>query len=584
MKTDSFNDRIRQKLDSIEPTFRERDWGRFQKHVGQHRPGTLPDAVRYFWQPIAGAVVVGALLLGNWWQYQSQQELKKTVQTLTTTVEQLRQTTTPADSGEIGLSQIRPGLAIGPGLPPSLQRMIFPATEKRPADTVYITRYVTALPSASRNPGYTVPGERTVRTTGIEMNQPDLSAQPTHQQSVTTQSRRQPNAVDALTERLTGQAYNQNATGRGASGRNLTRQRRLLLPANQGESAGQSAPPDQGVLATNPANGNDVGGTTLTVADQLNMARLSPAERRQLKRLLRRTTSRRNATEQLADGRASVLTDPTSPMNRTDEITDKENARIAALLRANNLLAPARFDSGYYDMDIARQLRRFRSPIASNRTETATDSPVKSNPVSDGLFRLGIGGHLGYQQKGTGLYAEGLIGSNWVVGAGIAVQSLTGQTFLTEGDFDQKTKKDFRRDFAPGIDPGHSILNITRRSTVWQIPVSVGYRVSLGQNWLVVPTATFNLNIWNQERLAFNYLRGPRMPPEQRTVVVFYDQRNYHSAGFSVNFEKHWALSGKSALVVQGGPYLTIPTSAVSPVSSLNALSGGMRLRTFLQF
>ncbi len=606
MKTDSFNDRIRQKLERIEPTFRERDWGQFDAHrrTGQPRPnqpGSLPNAMRHLWQPVAGAVVVGGLLLGNWWQYQSQQELKKTVQTLTTTVEQLRQTTTaPADSGRVGLAATRS--VNEPLLPPSLQRVIFPrsgdpATEKRPTDTVYVTQYVTALPLAGQNPGYPAPNQVADKVTGSPMIRPGLSAQPFGNQASDAKNNRAvgqplPNAVEAMAGRLTKGTASRYAAGRGVLGRSLTRQRRLLAPANTSDSAEQSATTDRNVTATNSAtgNGNRVAGTTAppALADQLNMARLSPAERRQLKRLLRRTTSGRNAAEQLADGRASILTDQTTNKPPVDATTpgDEEKTRVAALLRANNLLAPARFDSGYYDVDIARQLRRFRSPVALNRlTETTTDSPVKtSSALPDGRFRLGIGGHLGYRQKGTGLYAEGLVGAKWVIGAGLTVQSLTGQTFLTDDDFDRKTDKDFRREFAPGIDPGHSILNITRRSIVWQVPVSVGYRVSLGQNWLVVPTATFNLNIWNQENVGFSYLRGPKMPPEQRTVLVFYDQRNYHSASFGVNVEKQWALPGRTALVVQGGPYLTVPTSAVSPVRSLNALSGGVRLRTFLQF
>jgi hypothetical protein len=593
MKTDSFNDRIRQKLESIEPTFRERDWGQLASHrrtgqLRQPKPGTLPNAVRHFWQPIAGAVVVGALLLGNWWQYQSQQELKKTVQTLTATVEQLRNTNAPADSGQVGIAPSRN--TGGPLLPPSLQRVIFPATEKRPADTVYITRYVTALPSAGQNPGYLTPNKRADGTTGSRLAQPGSSVQSydnqaTGAQNNRTTGQRLPNAVDAMTGRLTRESDNRNPAGRNSSVR-IARQRRLFPTIHNAELARESAITDAPL--PNSAIGSDATGTTTpALTDQLNMADLSPAERRQLKRLLRRTTSRRNATEQLTNGRAQVVTDPTSPQNRPDETVAKEKARITALLRANNLIAPSPFDSGYYDMDIARQLRRFRSPIAPNRMSetTPTDSPVKSSPtMPNGRFRLGIGGHLGYRQQGTGLYAEGLVGSKWAIGAGLTVQSLTGQTFLTDDDFDRKTDKDFRREFAPGIDPNHSILNITRRSTVWQIPVSVGYRVSLGQNWLVVPTATFNLNVWNQENVGFSYLRGPKMPPEQRTVLLFYDQRHYHSAGFSVNFEKQWALSGKTALVVQGGPYLTVPTSSVSPVSSLNALSGGVRLRTFLQF
>lgn len=556
MKTDPFNDRIRQKLESIAPTFRERDWGQFQKQLGQHRPGTFPDAVRHLWQPIAGALVVGALLVGNWWQYQSQQELKKTVQTLTTTVEQLRNATTA------------------------------------PTDTVYVTRYVTTLPSAGQKPGYLTPEQATGGASLLRLNQLDLSEQSADNQltdAINNDNTKQrlPNAVDAVTGRLTNESYTRDAAGRGASGRNPTRQRRLLLPANTAEPTGQLAITDPNVTSTGQKTGkwNGTAGTTATaVADQLNMASLSPAERRQLKRLLRRTTSRRSAAEQLADSRTSVLTNQTT--NRTDRPADEGKANMDALLRANNLLAPARFDSGYYDIDIARQLRRFRSPIATRTSETtATDSPVKTSlAVPTGRFRLGVGGHISYRQLGTGLYAEGLVGTNWTIGSGITVQTLTGQTFLTDEDFDRKTDKDFRREFAPGIDPGHLILNITRRSTVWQIPVSVGYRVSLGQNWLVVPTATFNLNVWNQENVGFSYLRGPKTPPEQRMVSVIYDQRKYHSASFSVNVEKQWALSGKTAFVVQGGPHITVPTLGVSPVSSPNALSGGVRLRTFLQF
>lgn len=115
MKPDDFSDRIRRKLESVEPEFREKDWTRMQQALGHSTPvfaiGTRAGLM-------AAASVAAVVAFGGvaYQQFQTSQHLREQVRTLNETVTRLQE------------KQSADPTPITPG--------------SLPADTVYLTREV----------------------------------------------------------------------------------------------------------------------------------------------------------------------------------------------------------------------------------------------------------------------------------------------------------------------------------------------------------------------------------------------------------------------------------------------------------
>ena len=227
-------------------------------------------------------------------------------------------------------------------------------------------------------------------------------------------------------------------------------------------------------------------------------------------------------------------------------------------------------DSLYYEEGMSRITRRMRRMLMPAFAGTA---PVIKEPIPDWHWRIGAGGTYGIKQWGAGISGELRLGKNWIAGVGLMGVNLSGGSFLTDEHYENKTKQNFRKYYAGGIDPKFQILNITRQTMTWQVPVTIGYRLNLPKYWAVTPTVGASINIDNRERIAFNYMRGPRDFTDA-TLLIQYPKKYMHNMLVSVGVEK--TLRHAS---IQASPYLSVPI--ITNTYSLNSTSAGVRLRIF---
>lgn len=554
MKPDDFDDSIRRKLDGIEPPFREKDWTQMQQVMRQHGMITPWSAAPSWLMPAAGVVSVAALLTTTVWLGQTNQQLRQDVHQLKQTVTQLKQ------------------------VPPA----VAPRT-----DTVYVTRLVPTPTDIQTNrqaiePNFSVPQPTPTRDNAVAI-QPQvdtLSHQPDRDPSADRST-----VAGAPSDRIGAPAnrINQPITSTGESARSRQAPER---------PAGGTAPAD--------ASGNRVTRTVGTRRDrtQTNANRSAPERpmvgSERVETVASSGTSGQTGRAASSDNRAvtpsgRVRPNPTRSRPTGSDATGAPDGptETAAPVAIERIAAkPMRLDSTYVEEGISRAVRRLRRlypakalPVLPVSPTTAPEATAVVTPNDH--FRLGVTAELGLKQWSLGIYGDVLLGRHFLVGLGLERVSISGGEFSSDIIFEKRIRRSFRGYYAPGIDNRHLVLNISRRSVTWQVPVTLGYRIPVGTGIALTPAVGVSTSLSAYERVAFAYAdpnrKGPFELQEVQLPTVRRPVNWYHSWSASVGVEKRWG-----PLTVQASPYLVGPFTN-SPLG-LNGTSGGLRLRTLYSF
>ncbi|WP_019988425.1 hypothetical protein [Rudanella lutea] len=476
MKPDNFSDRIRQKLEGIEPEFREKDWTRMQQVLGHSTPvyaiGTKAGLM-------AAASVVAVMAFGGvaYQQYRTNQELREEVKTLTQTVKVLRET--------------------GP------ERTV--AAAPLPPDTVYLTRDVVryvAVPVDRVRPGEPAPDGVTPPTEQVAGTATE-SAGNAHAETARTT----PEQADLASTPASAQNTTNSPTTPYATETTTTSTHRLLGGKTRTNRPNRSATPT-GVSDSQRPNRTDY-----AVAGQNNVSGPAGAG--------------------VGNGQT-----PYVGAQPTAEANGPSASRVVQLEYLES--RPFVRDTAYYQEGMARANRRIRRLFGLTApTPTAVAGVIADRSDNDWKVRVGTGANVGWRQWGAGLFGELRLNNHWRVGLGLTALDLQGASFLTDVDYGRRMKQDFRSKFAPGIDPRHDIMNIQLSGSAWQVPISLSYRIGLAKGWSVVPSASVALSVSNREETRFTYLRGPRMV-EPVTTVWRPAQQMMHAGSVAIYLEKNW--------------------------------------------
>ncbi len=525
MKPDDFSDQIRRKLESVEPEFREKDWTRMQQALGHSTPvfaiGTKAGLM-------AAASMAAVMAFGGvaYQQYHANQQLQEQVRTLNQTVKTLRQ------SADVAQAPVNPSSLV-------------------PPDTVYLTRDVVryvAVPvernntdeitgtNSPSNPNATEASSTInhLPPTGITSTNGNRSlANPNRASSASENHPANTQTESILTNETTEVTANSGASGisRGNNNR-ITGDRK----GNTKGVAGGNSRNRNGSVGINGVNNTDFTGQNGNVAT--------------------------GSTETNNTGLASENT-----------ATNNNNTIQLSLLSGR----PFMRDTIYYQEGMARTARRMRRLLSTASPSGAALAKVEINRNEPNwLARIGPGSNVGWRQLGVGIFGEFRLNSHWRVGVGLTSMKLEGESYLTEVDYGQRTKQNFRKNFAPGVDPRHDIINITPKGSSWQIPIMMSYRFGLGSGWSLVPSAGINLSLSNQEEIGFAYLRGPGQI-QSVMLIRKLPQQMLHAGSAAIYLEKNW---GDWAL--QLGPYASTPLSSVP--SRLNTTTAGAAAKLYYQF
>ncbi|OIN56411.1 hypothetical protein [Arsenicibacter rosenii] len=524
MKPDKFSDHIRRKLESVdEPIFRDKDWVQMQRTMQMHGGGVFQPALPQWVLPGAGLMAAAGLSAIIYFQYSANQQLHNEVQTLQNKVTELKQAPAPVlqktDTVYITRYIDRPGT--GSAMPSWDGRMsddpVDPSFRKRRQPEQFADGRSPAENPYTDKTENAVPSIHSLNPSANETNATSDLSSPVNAGNHANPSGLA-NAGNPVNNRFRTR-NNQRETDSPVYGTNRTRQ--------PNPSRGNYDPYNQG--AGSYSNGNGSGGDYNNRPEYNNL--LPPG---------------------------SIHT--SQPAQQTWGLANVDELE-------SHLLT---VDSLYYQEGMSRITRRMRRMLMPAYAGTA---PVIKEPIPDWHWRIGAGGMYGVKQWGAGISGEIRLGKNWIAGVGLMGVNLSGGTFLTDEHYENKTKQNFRKYYAGGIDPKFQILNITRKTMTWQVPVTFGYRLNLPKYWAVTPTLGASINIDNREKIAFNYLRAPKEITDA-TLLIQYPKKYMHNMLVSVGVEKTFRHAS-----IQASPYLSVPL--ITNTYSLNGTSGGVRLRIF---
>lgn len=570
MKTDKFDEAIRRKLESIEPAFRERDWGHMQSFMHRHGYPPAWTGAPTWLMPMAAAAAVTGVLVSTIWQFHTNQELRQSIQTLSQTVARLE--TTQSQLIQSRTDTVYVTTFTQPNTPMAADQFAMnqPVSADHP-----VKRAAERVSTQARNPDNTFPAGDPVAANGDvqtqSMNGTRLS-RPVLPQPI----RRRADAVVVDNVPADAAVLNSSAAtpDRLSTPTTVTPEPALARTARPGDSRlpGRN-PATKTEPSSNYTRDNTVPNTTNAVTDRSGQ------------RLTRQRDSRQGSGSNLALP-DNLTTQPQSqrsgqlPVLPSVESTGGPQTATLETLTGR----PLQLDSAAYTEGITRRIRRIRSLFPATTVTPVTvvqampAEAASSSPLSGGIrVRMGITGAISTVQTVAGLYGEVLAGRHWSMGVGLDRVVVQGGAFATDEQFDDRTKHDFRKEYAPGIDPRHDILDINRQLTIWQLPVNLSYRVPLKQGFAFVPSVGINFALSTQGNITFMYRRGPR---------EFYSASARPSApprGLFTNYvvaaglEKSWRH-----LVLQAGPVLTTPARKLP--DPVNPVSLGVRARVLFQF
>lgn len=516
MKTDKFNESIRRKLESVDPDYQESAWTRLQSRL----PAPV---VKPMWQlrwglTAAAASVATVLLAGSFWLYQANQQKAAAIEVLRSQVAALKKKQQPTGSAAL-------------------------PTPVREVDTVYITRYV-------EKPVYLTPdGQR-------------------------------PGTEEALADRVQSDRNEAlSAADRDTKAETGTAPDREAVPSNPDESNGNASEnrlrtgtrPDSRRVTSRSGNSlqntaEEAGGSNRRSGDFRKNDSYA-GRRTGGNQPLGPTYSTPSGTSGNRGGSGAM--DSPAPSASGSEAGSAPTG-LAALELMKSL--PIRPDSAYFVDRYARRSRRVRFQT----NPALLSKPTIEEPVPLFRVRAGLGGDLAIGQRSVGFAGEVLLGRHLVVSAGINRSVLIGGDFLTDIEFNRKTLKDFRRDYVPGIDPRHDITNIDRKTVLWQVPVSVGVRLPIGNGFTAIPSAGATFSLQADERITFTYRRGPG-DFNQKLIGLRRPNDWYTTWTVAMPIEKQW-----DRIALQVGPLINVPFKTAP--NGFNTFTGGVRARVLYQF
>ncbi|MVM32622.1 hypothetical protein GO755_21455 [Spirosoma sp. HMF4905] len=559
MKTDRFSDIIRRKLESIRPEFTEKDWARMQatlQQAGPPQPGSAGTGQPFGgsvwsahpWLMAAASVGTVALVSFSIWQRSEINQLRQTIG-------QLKQKPDSAQVAPMSPELARPTLSQTDGSSSSASAQNHESTvaSTQPQgfsgqrDTVYITRY---LPEPSRSRLESI-DERTSHRTEAP---PEQRYAETGRAPVSTGLSRQQNDLN----------NNQKTDSYGVSSTPLTSEKNTSELASSALTGATNNPSSR--EKNSPYSSTRDEKLTNQLAGNANADRNKKG----------RSTQRHNlydansyGDKRMADEAKSnnfTTNDKNSGSERPSVPTEQSVAATGT--SATYELATSRSLSTKtvnWSALMAQRSKRIRQAWTPAVVEQESSAPA-SQPVPrlGTQFRLGVGGELAASSQNVGAFTEVLFGKHWSLGVGF-VQATYTNKFTTDEDFQDRTHRDFKKEFGPGIDQLRDILNIDTRQIRYQIPVSLGYRIPLNQSLTLLSSVGTYLNLNNSENVTF-YCRLP-LPPFQQAQRTFgqvdinkkqpIDLISSLTLGTGIEWHsRHWAL--------QGSPVINIPMQSAT--------------------
>ena len=237
--------------------------------------------------------------------------------------------------------------------------------------------------------------------------------------------------------------------------------------------------------------------------------------------------------------------------------------------------------------DLADGVKNKKLRVRTPDEMTWPTQPKNAKPVRLAVpplrMQIGVSGQSENRLVGAGLSAEILIGKHWSVNIGLDAVRIGAEQFLSDEQFNQKHKKNFRGSYAPPqrVPATADILNINSSLRLVRLPVFVSYRYSLPKDFTLLLSAGSAFDLSVRENVSFNF-----RPNRQDFATETYDGKQdlpvFNNIFAGVAIEKCWGR-----FVVQAQPYIEVKMAKIQLPNQNdrdNTPQIGVRLRALYRF
>lgn len=510
MKPDKFDEAIRRKLEGIQPSFQEENWGKFKAYQTTHIPTSFVQRFGRSMMYTAASVAAAVMVFANVYQYRQKQHLNQEIT-------QLKEKISQKDN--------------------------VPLRTSMRVDTVYITKYISVEPSSQPNAyAQAVPSSN-------EINTNELKTEVTDQVSKSLRNvgkiiRQNPN--DRISEAFERQSVEPETS----VSKEHDNSNAITFP-NGKSSVGTSS--DK--VKNNPSSlKKEMTGKSSDATTVSSVAKQKGTENN-------RNDAPKN--EQVVPANEIAEATNGAAINNVGALSPEVSLEVALLEPKQTLLDL----EGIEPAEIRVQRYAYANMAASstnnnNATTEAKTPPPPSISLKGLKFRVGAGLNIGDKFTGYSFKTSLLLGKYWSVDVGIGKAKINGPQYYTDAIFKAKNNWDFQTWKKSGI-PNPPLLppqafDITTSVSLVRMPISLTYRWPINSSITLLMSGGTNLNLSATQGYRFSYReRNGEYKQEEGKFEVKPALSNDFM--FSAGVEKQW-----KSLVFQtevyAAPYLQKPT------------------------
>lgn len=449
MKTSRFEKTLRQKLESIQPEFKDQDWTKMQSYQQLHAPQT-------FWQTY-----------GHWIGY--------TAAALTTAVMVVLYVHTSSQNDQLlkELNNLKEQVAT--------QKETPPATAPAIRDTIYVIQrqeIITQQPFLVE-----VPGTQTIEELAPN-NNPEIATelQPT---GVSEQQGNTPATVpkgqsSGQSEVLPGKTEGEEPLSKVQDGvRNNSRE----VTSRIGEENRTTSP--------------SVGSARDVVRP--NIEKSNPANQPSDGAVTPPIDGSRESAELAAPNQEPVRMVAVSPLSSQPPVFENRTYQRRLLNRMPRVATTGK------ETEKTRQVTSVAKVEKTQKSERLLPDFNLNLP-----YRVGLGQQWEGRMNAFSVWNEVLLNEHWAVQTGLSWKKLENQKYFSEINFREIKKQDFRKENAPRLPPNFKIFNIVTATTLTQIPLNLVYRDAISNDFSFFVGTGTNLNLRAKQVTTFDFERPTR--------------------------------------------------------------------------
>ena len=544
MKTNKFENTIRQKLESIEPDFQEADWTKMQNFMQAHTPPT-------FWQQY-----------GSWLGYAAAASVSTVMAFMY--VNQLSQTNNLVSDVKKLQSQIE-----------VIKNTPTPVTK---TDTVYILQQELAKDQFA---------QQEVRSDfKTEHNEVNQNKEKTKSES------------ELFIENRADQTVNDRKESSLIADKSIDSPG-LSVPETLREKGERSADihVEKSAETFRSAQNSELNKPELFEENSINKEFKPNKHNKTYQEPVSNKEFASNYTQpKYNDSGATVRSGGSTPVTpTTGKALDENFSQLSEIQLAQTKSNSRNMNYALANRLSSREVRKVwmasvNPPVSSPSTKPVIENKkaeqvAKADNVIPKLnikapYRFGAAIQFEGKNQVKTVLGEVLVGKKFSISAGVSWLKIKPMEFFTEKIFRVKNGQDFKRSHPNDVPMALEILNIKVKPTLVQIPLTVAFRNDLNNNFSYFVSAGTNVTVKGREQFSFD-CRLPFTYPNRNDVFTQGFERKMdipaiNSVNFSAGVEKRW-----HPVVVQVEGYVY---NYFKPISADSPRTGpGVKLKLLYQ-